>query len=316
MMRLRSRCAPLPAIPVDKRRDAWVVMRRPLKAFRYSGSKTRLLGDIGSLPPTTRRIVEPYLGSGAFVLNATGPAIGYETNLAVCEVWWWLQRSTPADVRDLAAWTDARRAADSKLDVRELGLPIGPQTWIRLNCASVVTGQLSSWRLYPQHRLPTEETIRCLDRIREIQVVHGNGELAEISAGDGLFVDPPYAGTLANYLEGDRRRQAEQHDPALTTALITRTDAPAILTYGTDAKSAFPAYDWAVLRTSRVPNMRLGGTTNRIEHVARIRHRAPFRQMGWTADGLSGQPGSGGAAEDVCHNVRRPIPETTRCAGT
>jgi site-specific DNA-adenine methylase len=252
---------------------------RPLKAFRYSGSKTRLLSAIGPLPLTTQRIVEPYLGSGAFALNATGPAIGYEINLAVCEVWWWLQGATPADIRDLGAWTDARRALDSKIDVRELRLPIGPETWVRLNCASVVTGQLSSWRLYPQHRLPIEETIRCLARIREIEVIHGNGELAEINPGDGLFIDPPYAGTMANYLEGDRRRRAEHHDPARTTALISRTDAACILTYGTDARSAFPGYEWTVLRTSRVPNMRRGGTTDRTEHVAHIRHKAdtPYR---------------------------------------
>ena len=123
---------------------------RPLKAFRYSGSKTRLLPAIGPLPPGTQRIIEPYLGSGAFSLNATGPALGYEINRAVCEVWWWLQGATPADIRDLGAWTDARRALDPKIDVRELRLPIGPETWVRLNCASVVTGQLSSWRLYPQ----------------------------------------------------------------------------------------------------------------------------------------------------------------------
>ena len=79
---------------------------------------------------------------------------------------------------------------------------------------------------------------------------------------------------MENYLEGDRRRRAEHHDPAATTALISRTDAPCILTYGTDAVSAFPDFDWTVLRTSRVPNMRRGGTTDRTEHVAHIRHVA------------------------------------------
>ena len=114
---------------------------RPLKARRYTGSKTRLLPAIGSLPPRTQRIVEPYLGSGALALNATGPAIGDEINRAGCEVWWWLQGATPAGIRDLGIWSDARRALDAKIDVWDLRLPIGPETWVRLNCASVVTGQ-------------------------------------------------------------------------------------------------------------------------------------------------------------------------------
>jgi D12 class N6 adenine-specific DNA methyltransferase len=72
---------------VDRHRDTSGVDPRPLKARRYAGSKTRLLPAIGSLPPRTQRIVEPYLGPGALALNATRPAIGYEINRAVREVW-------------------------------------------------------------------------------------------------------------------------------------------------------------------------------------------------------------------------------------
>jgi len=49
--------------------------------------------------------------------------------------------ATPAGIRDLGIWSDTRRALDAKIDAWDLRLPIGPETWVRLNCASVVTGQ-------------------------------------------------------------------------------------------------------------------------------------------------------------------------------
>lgn len=126
---------------VDRPGDASSVDPRPLKALRLSGSKTRLLPAIGSLQPRTQRIVEPYLGPGALALNATAPAIGDKINRPMCEVWWWLQGATPAGIRDLGIWSDARRALDVKIYVWDLRSPIGAETWVRFNCASVVTGQ-------------------------------------------------------------------------------------------------------------------------------------------------------------------------------
>ena len=68
------------------------------RVTRYSGNKTRLLKYYG-IPVSEvyatggiKRIVEPYFGSGAFSLNQTLPAVGYEINPLLCEMYRWLQQ--------------------------------------------------------------------------------------------------------------------------------------------------------------------------------------------------------------------------------
>ena len=140
-------------------------------------------------------------------------------------------------------------------------------TYVRVNVCSVVVGQLSSWKVYPQHRLPIEETIRCLGRLRDVEVVHGRGEDHVPADGDGMFVDPPYIGTVGNYGDGveDGYRAAD------TIGLIDRAvaaDVPCMVTYGTNCREVFPSWGWEKVKDVRVPNMRRGGTVDRSEWVA------------------------------------------------
>ncbi len=117
-----------------------------VSAFRYSGNKLRMLKHLRGVPSGVTRIVEPFCGSCAFSLNSGLPFKGYDVAREVIELLRWLRDSDLDAVNALASYCGVRA------DVR--GLPIEPvaMTYLRINCASVMTGQLSSWTLYPQHR--------------------------------------------------------------------------------------------------------------------------------------------------------------------
>lgn len=242
-------------------------MSSPLRLFRYSGNKSRLLGLYRPVPSRVTRIVEPYLGSGAYGLNSGLPLLGYEIDPELVGMWRWLQGVDEKRLRDLEKLVEDRKKLELKPDVRDMGLESGALTYVRVNVCSVVVGQLSSWKVYPQHRLPIEETIRCLGRLRDVRVMHGRGEDHVFVEGDGLFVDPPYLGTVGNYGDGveDGYRAAD------TIGLIDRAvaaDVPCMVTYGTNCREVFPSWSWEKVRDVRVPNMRKGGTVDRSEWVA------------------------------------------------
>jgi len=239
----------------------------PLRLFRYSGNKSRLLGLYRPVPPRVTRIVEPYLGSGAYGLNSGLPLLGYEIDPELVGMWRWLQGVDEKGLRDLDRLVEDRKKLETKPDVRDMGLESGALTYVRVNVCSVVVGQLSSWKVYPQHRLPIEETIRCLGRLRDVSVVLGRGEDHVPADGDGMFVDPPYIGTVGNYGDGveDGYRAAD------TIGLIDRAvaaDVPCMVTYGTNCREVFPSWSWEKVKDVRVPNMRKGGTVDRSEWVA------------------------------------------------
>ena len=242
-------------------------MSSPLRLFRYSGNKSRLLGLYRPVPSRVTRIVEPYLGSGAYGLNSGLPLLGYEIDPELVGMWRWLQGVDERRLRDLEKLVEDRKKLELKPDVRDMGLESGALTYVRVNVCSVVVGQLSSWKVYPQHRLPIEETIRCLGRLRDVRVMHGRGEDHVPADGDGMFVDPPYIGTVGNYGDGveDGYRAAD------TIGLIDRAvaaDVPCMVTYGTNCREVFPSWSWEKVRDVRVPNMRKGGTVDRSEWVA------------------------------------------------
>ena len=242
-------------------------MSSPLRLFRYSGNKSRLLGLYRPVPSRVTRIVEPYLGSGAYGLNSGLPLLGYEIDPELVGMWRWLQGVDEKRLRDLEKLVEDRKKLELKPDVRDMGLESGALTYVRVNVCSVVVGQLSSWKVYPQHRLPIEETIRCLGRLRDVEVMHGRGEDHVFVEGDGLFVDPPYLGTVGNYGDGveDGYRAAD------TIGLIDRAvaaDVPCMVTYGTNCREVFPMWHWDKVKDVRVPNMRKGGTVDRSEWVA------------------------------------------------
>ncbi len=241
------------------------------KLFRYSGSKLTLLSKYRSVPKGIKRIVEPYLGSGSFVLNQKIQGIGFDTNSDIVAMWHWLQDCSVKDLLDLNRLIESYRMLKEKPDVREFNLELGPQTYVRINITSLVVGQLSSWKIYPQHRLPIEDTIECLSRIKDIEVINCNALEYRHEDGDFLFIDPPYVGTKANYLDNTRKTsQEKRYNPSSTIKLIDSTSNPIIFTYGTNAPIIFPQYDWEVVSIKSVPNMRLGGSIKRIEHVSYI----------------------------------------------
>jgi site-specific DNA-adenine methylase len=243
-----------------------------MRLFRYSGSKSRLIDLYRRIPKGVTRIVEPYLGSGAFSMNSSLPAVGYEINGDLCAMWNWLKTTTPKELHDLNSLVESWKAKTLKPDVRDMNLEHGPQTYVRVNVTGLIIGQLSCWGVYPQHTLPIEETIRCLPRLRDITVIHGRGEDHKVQDGDLLFVDPPYIGTVANYVEKNGKGNSieKNYDPQHTKDLLRGLICPIIFTYGTNAREVFPEYDWQEVKTIKVPNVRRGGTTNRTEWVSYI----------------------------------------------
>lgn len=245
-----------------------------LRLFRYSGSKTRFLKFYRQPVAKYHTIVEPYLGSGSYSLNLAAPAVGYETNASIVAMWHWLQTTSHSELRDLENLLNDWKSRETKPDVRLVHLPIGPETYIRINTASVMVGQLSSWKVYPQHRLPIEETARCLPRIKDIQVIHGNGEEYCPQRGEHLFIDPPYVGTTANYLDhtAQNANLESKYNPSATNDLVNRAIGPVTMTYGSNAQSLFPDLTWELVKSRKVPNMRSGGTVDRTEWVSYLNH--------------------------------------------
>ena len=240
--------------------------------FRYSGSKWKVIEKLKP-PPIHKRIVEGYLGSGAFLLSNTAPGLGIDLNPNIVDLWNWLKTVTPERLVELEELRVKAVAAapDNKPDVRTLGLSTGEQLYMRVNVTGVYVGQLSSWKIYPKWKLPIEKTSAELDRLKNIDVVLGKAHVDYVEQdGDLVFLDPPYAGTKANYKVDAKKGIEEVYNPQDTVDLISRLSCPTILTYGTDAKMTFPQYEWHEVLRKKVPLIRKGGTVERIEHVAYI----------------------------------------------
>lgn len=241
-----------------------------LRLFRYSGNKQKLLPLYKTTPERAKRIVEPYLGSGAFIINSKLPGIGYETNGDIVAMWRWLQKSSEAELHDLNELFVRAKQKDEKPDIKEMKLDLGPQTYMRVNAASLVLGQLKSWKIYPQNTLPINETIACLPRLKDIEIIHGSANNYKHQDGDILFIDPPYTETDGGYEEKGVVDHTNVYSPSTTNQLISSTNNPIIFTYGTNAPTVFSNYNWEIVKTVKVPNMRAGGTVDRIEHVSYI----------------------------------------------
>lgn len=241
------------------------------KLFKYSGSKSRLISFYRRPPEGAKRIVEPYLGSGSYILSTELPGLGFETNTEVVAMWEWLKTANDDDIRQIDKVVRDAKTKEEKPDVKQMGLELGPQTYVRINTTSVVTGQLKSWKIYPQHHIPVELTIECLPRLRDIQVIHGNANSYVHQDGDLLFIDPPYVGTDGGYEEKKGKvDHGKSYNSEDTKRLIASTTNPIIFTYGDGAQEIFSEYKWEHVKTAKVPNMRRGGTTDRSEWVAYI----------------------------------------------
>lgn len=249
-----------------------------MKLFKYSGNKEKLT-KLYQLPPDykVKRIIEPYLGSGAFSLNCgiEAPTLGYEINEDLYAMWQWLKGVSESELLELNKYLEELKSKEEKPDLKGRGLELGPLTYLRVNVCSVVVGQLSSWKVYPQHKLPVSKTIECLPRLKDFEVVLGSGENFSDRCGDLVFIDPPYVDTSANYKSANNKKIEIQYRPENTKDLVARLSSPIIFTYGSNAKEVFPEYDWQLVKTIKVPNMRRGGTVDRHEYVCYINFPRP-----------------------------------------
>jgi len=217
-----------------------------------------------------KRIVEPYLGAGGYIISCDKPAIGIDLNEDIITLWTWLRDEATEDrlyeIRDIVRKA-VKQSKDDKPDVRDLGLSPGEMMYVRVNITGAYVGQLSSWKIYPQHNLPINQTIPLLERLENVELIHGDADDYEERDGDLVFVDPPYIDTRANYKQGGKSGIEEGYDPASTIRLLRRISSPVIFTYGTNAPDVFPEFEWRVVLKKKVPRLRGGGTVDRIEHV-------------------------------------------------
>jgi len=243
------------------------------KPFRYSGSKTRYVKEYRRPPNGTKYILEPYAGSMAYSLFYTQfYAVGIEKNRDLCEVWWWLQSCDKKNIDWLEDYYNNNIKDKDNLKDHRGALSVGQINFLRLMCASVVVGQLSSWTVYKKHGINWNAVRTSLDAVKNI--FYTNGDAADFEQGDGclIFLDPPYAGTLGNYKDrGNNINFDHSNNIAAVRNIIDKTSCPIIFTYGDGAPELFPGHDWRVVAKRKVPNLRRGGTVDRTEYVAYIR---------------------------------------------
>lgn len=187
-------------------------------------------------------------------------------------MWMWLKSTSKEELLDLYKFVEDLKAKEEKPNLKNVNLPNGPLTYIRINVCSVVVGQLSSWKVYPQHKLPIQDTIRCLPRLKDFEIKNESAENYENGENDLVFIDPPYLDTSANYKSVKNKKIEINYKPEDTINLISKIPSPIIFTYGSKAPEIFPSYDWKILKTIKVPNIRKGGTVDRFEYVAYLNY--------------------------------------------
>lgn len=243
--------------------------------FRYSGNKGRMLGLLPPPPPGTRRLVEPFLGSGAYSLawikaDPTLGALGFDSDPRVIVLWKFLQSPSASEtLLKLHTWWETTKQsipAPRVENVRDL-FGEGASLYFKINVCGVYAGQWSASQGYPQFALPTEKTLAALDFARKVQVQEGDWQTVRdlLKPGDAVLLDPPYLGTRGNYLN------ETTFDPSKIEKEILSWEVPVLVTYGTGAPEIFPELPWELVQIRQVPNIRRGGTVSREEWVSRIR---------------------------------------------
>jgi len=126
---------------------------KPLKLFRYSGNKTKFPKI--DLPDGTKRLVEPFCGSMGFSLQYDMPALGMDISSEIIDLLKWLKTVDEKSLDNLRIYEGNR------IDVRKVPeLTKEERSYLRINIASVCVGQLSSYTIYPQHKLPVDEPFK------------------------------------------------------------------------------------------------------------------------------------------------------------
>ena len=101
-------------------------MEKPKRLFRYSGNKSKLLHLYRFPEVKVDGVIEPYLGSGSFILNQSQPAIGYDTNKDIVDMWNWLKSATAGELHDLYNYVEDLKAKEEKPSLKGRGLDNGP----------------------------------------------------------------------------------------------------------------------------------------------------------------------------------------------
>jgi site-specific DNA-adenine methylase len=217
-------------------------------------------------------IVEPFAGSLAYSLHHN-PAniITAESNVAVRGLLNWLHDDATVDrIMELH-----ELPVPIKIDVREIvGLTEAERTLLRLQVASVMVGQLSSWTLYPQHGKGLDKVATALPGFQNQQLTMFE-DFRDIAIpmtctveNTLVFVDPPYINTDGNYK--DRGRDFGRIEPQVIEDWVLSLPYKVLMTYGTGAQELFPRLTWEVAMNRKVPDMRKGGSKERTEWFAKI----------------------------------------------
>lgn len=221
------------------------------KAFTYVGGKSALVKFYTPPPVGIKRIVEPFAGSMAYSLAHNLPALGFDTSLDLVILWKWLKNTTAKelnDINDIYTFSCSNLEPGQTLDVRDLGLDAGPSQYIRVNCAGLITGQFSKFSIHPRNKLPIEQTIKCLESFKKIDVIWDDGLKYKASGGDLLFIDPPC-------IESNFKKN-KIHIRASDITNMIQHDVPTIFTYGNNANILFPDREWKVIYTKKYKNIR------------------------------------------------------------
>lgn len=233
------------------------------RAFKYSGNKIKALQKCDFNIPECTRIVEPFMGAATFALTLGKEWLGIDSNIDLILLMEWLKNSCwPGKLRNLYEYQGIRGSIKD--------LPIGDQakTYLRVNISGVYVGQLSSWVIYPQHKLPIEDTIDVLPIIKQGTFYCGEAMSYEPREGDLVFIDPPYLDTSPNYKSANKQSYDVVTKEYVGALLDKIGDTNWIFTYGNGAEELFPDIEWHEIYTRKVPNIRGGGVVTRTEHIA------------------------------------------------
>ena len=232
-----------------------------MSVFKYSGSKTRLLKHLPP-PKNASTIVEPFAGSAAYSIHYRPDRLLLcEKNTSVRALWEWLRaEATTDDLHDLE-----RLPWEDRSDVRDLKLPVAPETLLRLTASGVMVGQLSSFILLRQNTVNFDKLKAALPWIKKAVGPVG-ADFRDYQNEPGFhFVDPPYLKTSGNYVD----KKAPKGDCGsidLDAVMDYCRNVRGLLTYGHDAKEVMPSMDWKLAKVVKVPKIRTGGTKDRHEH--------------------------------------------------
>ena len=291
--------------------------------FPYSGNKQKLLDLLPRPPRGSQVCLEPFAGSLAYGLHWRLPAglRAAEVNGDMRALWHWLAtRALPEDLRALAA-----RQPKEKMDVRALGLDVGPQTLLRLFTSGAYVGQLSSWQLWPKNNMNPENLIAMLPVIRD-QLARGGPVLArdyrdlvaegwDDRPGTLWFIDPPYMGTKGNYSDKTTKKNLDRDgvDIDEVREFIRGLKSPAIITYGDGAHVDLPGLDWRLLAQRSVPILRGGGSKLRNEYAAVVNWPSEDLSTCWPP--VPSAPKASGKRAKTTAAPRAPRAETAAEAG-